>query len=68
MSEWISVKDRLPKPGERILLSSKKFVGEGWINGTLNKFFRYDGIEWSKIFIENITHWMPLPEPPEEQL
>jgi len=61
MSEWISVKDRLP---ERIahyivwvreggydfaFLNSK----EEWITTLGNQTFE-------------VTHWMPLPEPPKE--
>ena len=61
MSEWISVKDRLPKIDEEVLVcftdgfNQIKF-GVAWT-------ISIDG--WSGYFGGNITHWMPLPEPPE---
>lgn len=56
--EWISIKDEKPPDGERVILCMKKF---GW-----------NGEEDYPIFAstyhggESITHWMPLPEPPEK--
>lgn len=57
MNEWISVKDRLPEPWVEVLV--------------------YRGADWPVVSCEvdtnrnwlhffNITHWMPLPEPPKE--
>lgn len=63
MSEWISVKERLPEEGEVILTRDKyghlrdrtlKRVGKMML-------FTPDGMEP----IRHITHWMPLPEPPK---
>lgn len=64
MMDWISVKDRLPEPGHRVLAASVYFTGECWmaVNGT---WYRYNGFDMDHLF-ESITHWMPLPEPPEE--
>ncbi len=61
MPEWISIKDRLPEPGERVLLSDGTFVAEGYILFT-GKWMR-NGI-W--VLPMHPTHWMPLPEPPKE--
>ena len=75
MSEWISVKERLPddkKDGETVLaivsgkphknitlchalMTAGYFPGEGWV---VNEY-----PEWENL---TVTHWMPLPEPPEE--
>lgn len=62
--EWISVKDRLPEVGERVLTLDKwghihdrmlyQFV-DGFIS------FRPDGLKPGI----DVTHWMQLPEPPE---
>nr|DAU47013.1 MAG TPA: Protein of unknown function (DUF551) [Caudoviricetes sp.] len=71
--EWISVEDRLPSPGARVLITDGVFVGEGFLAG--KAFFgrgegtswkRYSNIPWDKSMKTEITHWMPLPGAPEE--
>ena len=70
-SEWISVDERFPEEGDEIILCTEDgivgagrffFLGEGhyfrWIAG--------EGSDFDDDFVEtNVTHWMPLPEPPE---
>jgi hypothetical protein len=58
-SEWISVKERLPEPGERVLYCYRGFVGEGYV--TKSGEWERAGI-WTRYYP---SHWMPLPEPPE---
>lgn len=66
LKQWISVEDKLPKSGERVLFSDGVFVGEGYM-GASGKWTRYNGkISAACIDVYDITHWMPLPEPPEE--
>ena len=58
--KWISVKDRLPERFNRVLVCRE--------NGKVEQGFRDVG-DWWKIYgtrTKHITHWMPLPEPPEE--
>lgn len=76
--EWINVEDRLPELEQSVLLfddwltvdkENRKDIRIGYlseirtsksINGIINK------LEWSGTeFAFNITHWMPLPEPPK---
>ena len=67
MSEWISVKDRLPDDGMNVLVAN---IGTGtqyvshkdliWRNE--NDFF----VPTSYFHGFKFTHWMPLPEPPKE--
>ena len=81
MSEWISVEDRLPsreglEPDEveYVLVSEQSFdaiTGEKLGGSVSICGFEHDG--WSKVDnfgcvrTENITHWMPLPKPPQEE-
>lgn len=67
-SKWISVKDQLPKDIEVVLVWSNTslqptvayyFQGD-WLYHSIN-----NGQFWlSKEPHIQITHWMPLPEPP----
>ena len=72
MNEWISVKDRLPEINVDVLVFDKnislkyvaKIIEDENSNGILCKFFipfPYD-VDFSH---GNVTHWMPLPEPPK---
>ena len=60
MSEWISVKDRLPeKDGSYIVhsgASGKVYTAHFWER---NRRWSGRGIN------SNVTYWMPLPEPPK---
>ena len=65
--KWISVKERLPKVGERVLLFS------GVLQNELYEFDECEGKHYwyreeldSAIFIKDNDYWMPLPEPPKE--
>ena len=60
MSEWSSVKERLPRCGERGLVTEGNGVFEAVLSISHN-WSRF-GIGWA----EGVTHWMPLPEPPKE--
>ena len=59
VQEWISVKDRLPEGANTVLAvdsdgttASAYYVGNWHSGGDLEE--------------DDITHWMPLPEPPKE--
>lgn len=56
---WISVEERLPSDDEYVLVHS--------INGTeIGLFFHSYFTDFNDNAIYDITHWMPLPEPPED--
>ena len=59
VQEWISVKDRLPEGGEIVIICTEKgFVYAGELIG--DTWF-LDNDSWTT----NVTHWMPLPQPPK---
>ena len=61
--EWISVKDKLPEKGERVIFTNGIFVGEGYLNVN-GKWRRYMDVPYN-VDIFNVTHWMPMPTPTE---
>jgi hypothetical protein len=73
---WISVKERLPEAGEVVLIVEAKFgrryprVLIGWIDDQTNDWtYEEEGQLWRESASSDhyyITHWMALPEPPEE--
>lgn len=75
-SGWISVKDRLPEEGEIVMTSceqGKMFllrkVSEEFLGATLLWKYccGYDkDLADGESYCYEITHWMPLPEAPEE--
>lgn len=73
--EWISVKDRLPEykgaGDEQIVIVTGLEIGRRYVyyarahdygeKKDPNEIFSVGG--WSDM---NVTHWMPLPDPPED--
>lgn len=60
MTEWISVKDRLPEEYTAVLVYGSRGVWLAWL-GSDNTWWDSD--------LDNIgndiTYWMPIPEPPK---
>lgn len=66
VQEWISVKDKLPEAGEYVVCIAKRnpfsmfmpmvarIKKNGWVNPITEQY------------ISEVTHWIPLPEPPKE--
>ena len=63
--EWISVDDRLPEAGGYVVCIAKRnpfsrfmpmvarIEKNGWVNPTTEQY------------ISEVTHWMPMPQPPK---
>ena len=65
-NEWVSVYDRLPEPGERVLATDCGFVGEFYINKR-GKWQRYN-VNCSELLMAlDILYWIPLPAPPDRR-
>ena len=63
-NEWVSVEERLPEPGERVLATDCGFVGEFYIN-TRGQWQRYNVNCQALLMALDILYWMPLPAPPD---
>ena len=76
-SEWISVEDRLPEEGVRVLAVKKLKDGRRDLAlATCIPEYKHHDYVTGEDIVEpywvcggnnNITHWMPLPEMPEEE-
>ena len=65
VQEWISVKDRLPEAGRYVVCIAKRnpfsrfmpmvarIEKNGWVNPITEQY------------ISEVTHWMPIPQPPK---
>ncbi len=62
MNKWISVKDESPDT-EVLAVGYQNEMLIGWVS-----FHEYDGYycDSSDTMLTEVTHWMPLPEPPKE--
>ena len=65
-NEWVSVYDRLPEPGERVLATDCGFVGEFYINER-GQWQRYNVNCHALLMALDILYWMPLPVPPDRR-
>jgi len=58
MSKWISFRERKPElSGEYIVFSES-------LNVTVSWYYAHAGQSFGAPYV---THWMPLPEPPEQE-
>lgn len=70
--QWISVKDRLPGEGEDVIACGKTWMRDECVREvsymTIGGMpsFSYDSMDGGED-LEDVTHWMPLPEPPKEE-
>ena len=60
-SQWISVEDRLPEEAQFILIWGSHTTP--WMSQFLeDQFIDVEDNDW----VAGVTHWMPLPSPPQE--
>lgn len=58
VSEWIKCSDLMPDGGDAYLTWDGRYVTK--------TPFLFGAWQANHFVAKNITHWMPLPEPPEE--
>lgn len=59
-SQWISVKDKLPEKFKPVIVCRE--------DGKVEQGYKDVG-DWWKVYgtrTKRVTHWMPLPDPPED--
>ena len=64
VQEWISVKDRLPELGERVICTDGYAVFEQYRVESSCVYGMWDRFGL-KSPMQEVTHWMSLPEPPK---
>lgn len=68
--EWISITNHLPSNGQRVICYNGKYIEIKQFENLESSYIFYDGhYHWTAHhigLIENVTHWMPLPELPKE--
>lgn len=65
--EWVSVERKLPENGTPVLIAAGHYVTLASWNSD-EKRFQFTSREDAALISSNdITHWMPLPEPPKER-
>lgn len=67
LQRWIPVTERLPEANDRYLCNVKSFAFPGCFYQTILKYDKYGFLE-GHIYTDDVTHWMPLPEPPKEEI
>lgn len=69
MTEWISVKDRLPDFFDEVIVYDncgyESLVSIAWRRSGSNGGWIWDSRMSYPEELVNVTHWMPLPKPPE---
>lgn len=67
-NRWISCSERLPDPLESVLVCTDiQTVTMAWINGDHWTFADAGNGHTENWGFDAVTHWMPLPEPPEKE-
>lgn len=65
MNEWISVKDKLPEEYRIVICydDQSERIKEAEFHHSRFNVNSQD----NEIILHNVTHWMPLPEPPKDK-
>ena len=66
LETWVSVKDRMPEPGQRVIIFGKRsYQPKGFMRVTLiDGYGAWSGEHYPEGHNE-VTHWMNVPEPPK---
>ena len=59
---WIPVTERLPEDDDDVLIMSSGSISMGYYS-VYNEYWA----DYINVYNSDVTHWMPLPEPPKEE-
>ena len=62
---WIPVSEKLPKDNQEVLIYAD-LIAKG-VHSTKSRQWSADGYYYHGDWYDTVTHWMPLPLPPEEK-
>ena len=60
---WVRCEDRLPDIAEKVLVYNRGQIFTAWRTSFSEPIGKWDSYDFQT---DDITHWMPLPEPPKE--
>ena len=63
---WIGVDERMPEEDEDVLVYIHNYQNETFVDVGYYKSLSKKWACYASTAQDDITHWMPLPEPPEE--
>ena len=69
-NKWVSVKDKLPDRGKRVLGYASTHASTCRLDASYFECHQYNGL-WQEevdLCIIDVTHWMELPEPPVKDM
>jgi len=70
-SEWISVEDRLPEVVTFVIVCAfNNEIRSAWLSeGEFDERVWYTSEDYKSGYykLDDVSHWMPLPEPPEDR-
>lgn len=60
---WVRCEERLPDIAEKVLVYNRGQIFTAWRTSFSEPIGKWDSYDFQT---DDITHWMPLPEPPKE--
>jgi len=62
---WISVEDRLPPYLTRCLVTNGEYIKLSWSKDEDEAWCEIQDSD-TDVWLNDVTHWMPLPQPPKQ--
>lgn len=70
--EWVACSERMPTPNQYVLVCNGVWVGMGMHNNSEHleddERWQDERHEFIDLLHHPVTHWMPLPAPPQQEV